>query len=62
MDKWVILKICAACSDCVVFLLLARFGESFHAYTYKIYTLGRFQFNSLLRKNLVIRVAGGFWI
>jgi hypothetical protein len=22
-----------ACSDCVVFLSLARFGESFHAYT-----------------------------
>jgi hypothetical protein len=29
---------------------------------YKIYTLGRFQFHSLLRRNLVVRVAGGIWI
>ena len=29
---------------------------------YKIYTLGRFQFHNLLRRNLVVRVAGGFWI
>ena len=29
---------------------------------YKIYTLGRFQFHNLLRRNLVIRAAGGLWI
>jgi hypothetical protein len=34
-----------ACSGCVVFWLLARFGESFHVY--KIYKLDRFQFHSL---------------
>jgi len=31
------------CSGCVMFWLLARFGESFHTYT-----LGRFQFHGLL--------------
>ena len=29
---------------------------------YKVYTLGRFQFHSLLRRSLVVRVAGGVWI
>ena len=36
-----------AYSCCVVFWLLARSGESFHAY--KIYTLDRFQFHGLLK-------------
>ena len=49
----------AACSGGVVCLSL-DIGKVWRIVpcVYKIYTLGRFQFHNLLRRNLVIRAAG----
>ena len=56
-------KVYDACSGGVVCLSL-DIGKVWRIVpcVYKIYTLGRFQFHNLLRRNLVIRAAGGLWI
>ena len=60
---WLRTKVYAACSGGVVCLSL-DIGKVWGIVpcVYKIYTLGRFQFHNLLRRNLVVRAAGGLWI
>ena len=60
---WLRADVYAACSGGVVCLSL-DIGKVWRIVpcVYKIYTLGRFQFHNLLRRNLVIRATGGLWI
>ena len=48
----------AACSGCVVGVVVGKIWRIVPC-VYKIYTLGRFQFHGLLRKNLFAFVFGG---